>query len=328
MRVLLAEDSVIYQKLVGDYVKEWGFDLTVTGNGADAWQILRQPDSPKLVLLDWVLPDFDGIEICRKLRRLKHQERYTYTVLLTGRKDKQDPVLAMEAAADDLLFKPFDAIELKARLFAGKRILELQEQLLATHESLRFAATHDAFTGLWNRAGALETLNRELARSRRTGDPVGVGLVDIDHFKAINDAAGHAAGDAVLKRVAQILSSRVRDYDAAGRYGGEEFLLVMPGCDLPTMKARADEIRAAIAATQFESVPEGHVTVSIGVTAVSATVNLDREQLLHDIDDALYSAKRKGRNRVEAAEDTAVVPGAKPLVSVCAKDEGVAAKRA
>jgi diguanylate cyclase (GGDEF)-like protein len=302
MRILLAEDSLIYQKLIGDYVREWGFDLTITNNGGDAWQILRQPGGPRLVMLDWVLPDFDGVDICRKIRKLKHDEPYTYTVLITGRKDKQDPVIAMEAGADDFLVKPFEAIDLKARLFAGKRILELQEQLLAAQESLRFAATHDSLTGVWNRAGILEFLTRELARAKREQTAVAVALIDIDHFKSINDSIGHVAGDSVLREVGRLLASKVRDYDGAGRYGGEEFLLVIPGCDLQTMRSRAEEVRVAVSKARFDAIGPQTMTVSIGVISAFADPGVTAEDLLHRADSALYKAKHSGRNRVEIAD--------------------------
>jgi two-component system cell cycle response regulator len=253
------------------------------------------------VLLDWVLPDFDGLDICRQIRRLKHDERYTYTVLVTGRKDKQDRVAAMEAGADDFLIKPFDAIDLKARLFAGKRILELQEQLLTAQESLRFAATHDSLTGVWNRAGILEFLTRELARARRERTTVGLALVDIDHFKIINDNIGHVAGDAVLRQLGRLLSRKVRDYDGAGRYGGEEFLLVIPGCDLQTMCCRAEDVRQAISNARFEAIGNKRLTVSIGVISTLAGPE-SAEELLLQADRALYKAKHNGRNRVEIGD--------------------------
>jgi diguanylate cyclase (GGDEF)-like protein len=323
MRILLAEDSLIYQKLIGDYVREWGFDLTITNNGADAWQMLRQPGGPRLVLLDWVLPDFDGVDICRKIRRLKHDEPYTYTVLITGRKDRQDPVVAMEAGADDFLVKPFDAVDLKARLLAGKRILELQEQLLAAQECLRFAATHDSLTGVWNRAGILDFLTRELARAKRERTEVGIALVDIDHFKRINDSIGHVAGDAVLRQVGRLLAGKVRDYDGAGRYGGEEFLLVIPGCDLHTMRSRAEEVRVAVSKAQFEAIAPQEMTVSIGVTAASGGADITAEDLLCKADSALYKAKHNGRNRVEC--DAAVVAcGGADVLARCAGADRVA----
>jgi two-component system cell cycle response regulator len=299
MRILLAEDSPVYQHLIGGHLKEWGFDFELARDGAQAWKLLREPDAPMLALLDWVLPGLDGIEVCRNIRARGKAERYIYTVLLTGKSDKKDLIKAMEAGADDYLVKPFDPPELRARLLAGKRILDLHDELASAQESLRFAAMHDFLTRLWNRAEIVSFLERELVRGKREKKPVGIVLLDVDHFKSINDSFGHRSGDVVLKELAQRLRSQLRGYDGVGRYGGEEFLLVLPGCDLAGALARTDEIRRTIAKVPFvPDLAKVSITVSMGVTIAHCGAG-DPTMLLHDADVALYRAKNNGRDRVE-----------------------------
>lgn len=295
MKILLIEDSVVDRSHIGDCLKEWNLDFNVVGDGAEAWSLIERSPSPDLVLLDWMLPGMDGLELCRNIRRLGVNDRYIYTVMLTAKQKKTDLLMAMAAGADDYLTKPIDPAELRAKIMVGKRILELQH-------SLRFAATHDFLTNLLNRAEIMTALKRELSRSEREDKPVAIALADIDHFKQINDSLGHAAGDVVLKEVARRLQLDLRSYDYVGRYGGEEFLIVLPGCSLSVAARRADEIRGLVSreavVTTFAKVP---VTISIGVTATSLSQRAGIEDLLQYADSALYRAKMNGRNRVEAA---------------------------
>ena len=293
----MAEDSRVYQHLISDYLREWGFDVELAQDGAGAWKRLEEPNAPMLALLDWVLPGLDGIDVCRNIRKRGINERYVYTVLLTGKSDKKDLVLAMEAGADDYLVKPFDPQELRARLLAGKRILEVHLELILAQESLRFAAMHDFLTRLWNRAEIVSFLERELERAMREKKPVGIVLLDVDHFKSINDSLGHRTGDVVLKELAQRLRSQLRGYDGVGRYGGEEFLLVLPGCDLEGALARTAEIQRSLAAAPFaRDLAKVSITVSMGITIAHCGAG-DSATLLHDADLALYRAKNSGRNR-------------------------------
>ena len=155
MQALVVEDSAVYRKLIGDHLRSWGFGVTLAETGCEAWRILEQPDAPKLVLLDWVLPDLDGIELCQRIRQAGSSGPYVYVILLTSKEGRQNMLDAMQAGADDYLVKPFDELELKARLLVGKRILDLQEELVSARESMRHAATHDSLTGLMNRAEIL-----------------------------------------------------------------------------------------------------------------------------------------------------------------------------
>ena len=300
MMILLAEDSVFYRRLIAKHLKEWGFDFVEAHDGKEAWKILVQQDGPKLALVDWVLPEIEGIEICRRLRSRPEGAPYTYTVLLTAKSQQVEMLEAMDAGADDFLSKPFDPAELKARLMAGKRIVELQQKLTSTNDALQFAASHDFLTGAWNRGEIVSFLRREIVRARRSAAPLGVILVDVDHFKQVNDTLGHQAGDCVLTELAKRFTGSLREYDGVGRYGGEEFLLIMPGCDLATTIRRANEIRAIVANTPVLSPSHATtVTVSMGVSMAEPAETV--ESLLHRTDTALYQAKHNGRNRVESS---------------------------
>lgn len=306
MQVLVVEDSVVYRKLITDQLKKWGFEITSAESGAQAWELLEQPSSPKLVLLDWVLPDMDGTELCQRIRKAGPARHYVYVILLTSKEGRQNMLDAMEAGADDYLLKPFDESELKARLLVGKRILDLQEELVAARESMRHAAAHDSLTGLMNRGGVLEVLDRELERARRERKTVGIILADIDHFKDVNDSLGHLYGDEALKEIARRLRSKLRMYDGLGRYGGEEFLLLLPGCDLPNVIGRGNQLREFVSGKPVVSAGvERLITMSMGVAVFSGSGHADVEALLGQADAGLYSAKEKGRNRLEYVENVA-----------------------
>src|SRR5580692_2817779 len=290
MIILLAEDSAFYRRMIAKHLREWEFDFVDVRDGKEAWKVLVQQDGPKLALLDWVLPEIEGIEICRRLRSRPEGAPYTYTVLLTAKSQKQEMLEAMDAGADDFLAKPFDPAELKARLLAGKRIVELQQKLVSANNALHFSASHDFLTGAWNRAEIVAFLQRELARAQRDRTPVGIVLLDVDHFKNVNDKHGHETGDRVLQEISKRLATSLREYDGIGRYGGEEFLLVIPGCDLATTVRRANQIRELIAGHPIPT-PSGatNVTVSMGVTVAQSSTNA--EALLRTADAALYQAK-------------------------------------
>ncbi len=315
MQVLLVDDSAVYRKLIGDHLKSWEFGVTVAETGAEAWRVLQQPKGPKLVLLDWVLPDIEGVELCRRIRATALPDSYVYIVLLTSKEGQQNMLDALEAGADDYLKKPFDEAELKARLLVGKRILDLQEELVAARESMREAATHDSLTGLLNRGEIFAMLERELERSRRERKPLSVILSDIDHFKKVNDSEGHLFGDEALREIARRLHSKLRPYDGVGRYGGEEFLLVLPACDLDCAMQRANELRETIASSPVVSRDVTKtITMSMGV-AVSACAGVKEvEALLSRADKALYSAKANGRDRVEHLVVSAKKPRSKEVV--------------
>lgn len=299
-RVLLVEDSPVYQRLISVHLRDWGFDVVVANDGFQALTLFGQPDSPSLALMDWVMPKMDGLEVCKKLRERSSEETYVYTILLTGKDGKGDLLEAMEAGADDYLVKPFDELELKARLLVGRRILDLHRELISAREAMRHAATHDSLTGLLNRKETLEALRLELSRAKRDKSPVTVMLVDLDHFKTVNDENGHLFGDEMLRELGRRFRDGVRDYDSVGRYGGEEFLFVLPGCDLTGGFIRADQIRERVSSTPVrKNGMERCATVSIGIAVSQGLGEGEVESLLQQADLGLYEAKRKGRDRVD-----------------------------
>jgi two-component system cell cycle response regulator len=298
MRILIAEDSGPSRLALEKTLVKWGYEVLSCRDGNCAWLELQKEDAPRLAILDWMMPGFSGPELCRLVRQ-NSGEHYTYILLLTSRSQTEDLVEGMDAGADDYVTKPYDQHELQVRIHAGKRILDLHAQLLAAREALRDQAMRDALTALWNRRSILEILGREQARSQRQQIPVAIIMLDIDHFKNINDTHGHLAGDDVLREVAQRLSASVRPYDGIGRYGGEEFLIVLPGCDEKSLPARSEAMRAAIS-----DVPMNignatiRVTASFGATVFQPQSTVTSIDLIRVADDALYDAKRAGRNRV------------------------------
>jgi len=207
----------------------------------------------------------------------------------------------MDSGADDYIMKPFEVDELRARLRAGRRVLALQDELVEAREALREQATRDGLTGLWNRTAIFDILQNELARSRRSGEPLIVLMADLDGFKPVNDRFGHQAGDAVLRQVATRMRAAVRRYDSVGRYGGEEFLIVLPSCELVGGLALAERIRRAIGAECFRAGDvEIRLTCSLGAACASPPAIPPADDLVREADAALYRAKHQGRDRVEA----------------------------
>jgi two-component system, cell cycle response regulator len=239
------------------------------------------------------------VDICRIIRK-SAREAYVYIILLTARGHQAEIIQGLEAGADDYVIKPFDLHELKARVRAGIRILELQEQLVAAREQSRAQATHDSLTGLLNHGAILTVMEKELARSVREGNPVCIMMADIDHFKNVNDTFGHPAGDAVLRETAQKLAASVRPYDSIGRYGGEEFMVVLPGCDLDAAVKRA-EIVCDLVCRQPVHVADVSIPITMSFGVAAAYGSTEHSQLLQAADEALYAAKNGGRNRVAAA---------------------------
>jgi two-component system, cell cycle response regulator len=299
LNVLVAEDDAVSRHILEVRLRSWGYNVRTVVNGVQALDAMQSQDAPTLLLLDWMMPGIDGIELCRRIRA-QQMSVYPYILLLTARDAKRDLVIGLEAGADDYLTKPFHADELRARLRTGNRILTLQRELIRAKEQLRFEATHDVLTGIWNRRAIVDFLAQELARAQRDQQPVGVMMVDLDHFKSVNDTYGHAVGDAVLKKVATCLVRSVRSYDWVGRYGGEEFLIVLSNTSLSDVKRRGERLCAAVSGSPMGTeAREIRITVSIGAAVTSAQCPISQDRLLHLADTALYRAKECGRNRVE-----------------------------
>jgi diguanylate cyclase (GGDEF)-like protein len=261
------------------------------------------------------MPGINGLEVCRR-QRARKDSPYVYIILLTGMGERQNLLEGLDAGVDDYVLKPVDLPVLQARLAVGRRILDMQSRLMAAHEELSFQARHDPLTGLANRAAVLESLEEELARGRRRNEPVGLLVADLDHFKRINDVHGHLAGDRALAEAARRISSSVRSYDSAGRFGGEEFLIVLPGCDAATAGQQAERIRQRISRELLDlSSVQLELTVSIGAASTSHPGLNGASALIHAADTALYQAKRAGRNQVQVYEGRPAHEDALPQVA-------------
>jgi diguanylate cyclase (GGDEF)-like protein len=297
MRILIADDDPISRRFLEGTLVRFGHEVVAVAEGQAALAQVLAPDGPRLAILDWMMPNADGLEVCRRARA--DAPHYVYVVLLTSRDRPEDRMAGLDAGADDFLTKPLDVVELRARLRSGERVVTLQQKLLDIQEALRHEATHDHLTGLWNRRMVIGHLDRERSRTGREHRPIAVAVADLDHFKAINDRHGHAVGDAVLKAAAGRMRGVLRDYDAIGRYGGEEFLIVMPERTVPEALYIAERAREAVCAEPVHA--EGaqvSVSLTVGV-AWSGQAVQDGTALIHAADQALYRAKAAGRNRCD-----------------------------
>ncbi len=301
MKVLVAEDDTLSRVLLERTLQRAGYEVTSVDNGERALKELQKEEAPRLVLLDWVMPEKDGVDVCRAVRDIKGHA-YTYLILISSKERKEDIVQGLESGADDYLTKPIDGDELKARLRAGERILELEDRLVEAREDMRFRATHDLLTSLWNRGVIVELLSRDVTRARRENSCTAVMLCDLDHFKSVNDHHGHGGGDDVLREVSRRLHASVRSYDLVGRYGGEEFLVVLNKCEPASAITRAENLRNAIAARPIMAAGKPMtVTMSVGVALSTDFVSGDAGELIQQADMALYAAKGAGRNSVRMA---------------------------
>ncbi len=299
MRVLIAEDEPVSRHLLKKLLVQWGYDVEVASDGDEAWWTLEKDNAPKLAILDWMMPGMDGANICRELRK-RAGTPYIYVLMLTAKAQKGDIVEGLEAGADDYVTKPFDAEELRVRLRAGRRIVDLQDHLIAIRDAALFPTTHDSLTGVWNREAILATLRRELSRQQRQHKPLGLILVNVDLFRVILNNHGPLAAEGVLREVAQRMRSSVRMYDSVGRYGGKEFLVLAPGCDFEAVEAQAERIRSAIAGDSID-ILSGAIPVTVSMAVATSEQSSDAPKLLRMLEDGVYRAKRAGRNRVEVA---------------------------
>ncbi len=298
LRILVADDNIVSRRPLEFALRKWGYEVVSAASGTEAWRILQADESPRIAILDWMMPGLSGPEVCMMVRKLK-REYYTYIIMLTSRSEREDFVSGMQSGADDYLVKPPDFNELTLRLGPARRIVEIETELLRVKEELKIRATRDALTSLWNRSATMELLAREISRSSRESAPMGLVLADLDYFKRVNDSHGHLVGDSVLRETAIRMLSTVRPYDAVGRYGGEEFLIILPGCDLETATQKAEGLRHAVAdAPMHVGASTVDLTASFGVTAIHGEPAMPPELVIDRADDALYKAKHAGRNCV------------------------------
>lgn len=298
MKVLIADDELVSRRLLQSMLQRLGYEVVVASDGLEATQILLAPDGPRLAILDWMMPGANGLDVCRTIR--EQAQAYVYVIMLTSRDREEDLVAAFDAEVDDFITKPYQSAELHARLRSGQRVLDLQQRLLDTQSQLQHQASHDPLTGLWNRGMAHEQLTLELLRAARHDRPLAVIVADLDQFKQVNDKHGHAAGDQVLREAAVRMRHVLRGHDGISRYGGEEFLVMLPETHADEALSIAERLRQSIESPPIvigdgQTVP---TTLSLGV-ATTTSVAGGLEPLIAAADAALYRAKARGRNRVE-----------------------------
>src|SRR5579872_3085117 len=264
-KVLIADSSPASRTVLHSMLWGWGYEVVIAADGVEAWDQLQSEDGPRLAILDTRIGGIDAIELCRRVRAA-NRLNYAYLLLLTEKGSIEDLVAGLEGGADDYITRPFHSQEFRARLQAGCRIIRLQERLMQAHEQLYEQATRDSLTGLWNRVATIQILDREIARAWRSETSIAVIMADLDHFKNVNDTHGHLAGDAVLREAARRMSSILRKYDSIGRYGGEEFLIVVPGCHFTDSLTVAERLREAVSDQPYSIGGEGYrTTCSFGL---------------------------------------------------------------
>lgn len=291
MKILIAEDNVIISQNLAKNISNWGYKVVTARNGSEAWNTILKDDI-RLAILDWMMPGFDGITLCRKIRKelAKNKSKYIYIILLTGKNQQDDIIEGLSAGADDYMVKPANLLELKVRLMNGSRIIALEDKRIQL-------ATTDSLTDLWNRRKIFEIFEEELNRGTREHIHIGAIMIDIDNFKQINDNFGHATGDRVLIEVAFRLKHSLRLYDKIGRYGGDEMLIVLPNCDQNNMTVIAERLRQVICTKKIKTnAGDLNITISLGGASTQNFNEISLDKLLESSDKALYVAKRRGRN--------------------------------
>lgn len=294
MKVIVAEDDAVTLMLIKEKLSGWGYTVVTASNGLEVLELLEQHNDAMLFLIDWQMPELDGIDLCIKLKNKRSLE-ISYVIILTSKSKTDNIVTALESGADDFIAKPFSPDELRVRLKVGQRVIESESKLL--HQ-----AKHDPLTNVLNHRAIIDDLSNLWARSKRDQSNLSVLMMDIDYFKKINDNYGHQAGDYALKQFCKLVKSEVRPYDQFGRYGGEEFTVCLPASDAKQAVAIAERIRKRVENTLVEY--DGmcfSMTVSIGISTFSESQQSYKEMLL-GADKAAYKAKKKGRNCVVCEE--------------------------
>jgi two-component system cell cycle response regulator len=313
LRILIAEDDTVSRMILTKAVEKSGHECLAVENGEKAWELFQNTPGVDVVISDWMMPGIDGPEFCRRVRAA-NSGWYTFFIFLTALGDKQHLLEGMQAGADDYLTKPLDREQLQVRLIAASRVNSLHRQLNEQKDELEklnrelFAMSRrDPLTRLGNRLRLREDLETLGAQAQRYGHSYCAMLCDVDFFKAHNDTYGHLAGDEVLKRVADVISENLREGDIAYRYGGEEFLMILPEQSLESGVSIADRLRRAVEDLRIphEKNPPGVVTISLGVAGLPAGEPKSADALIKEADEALYRAKESGRNRVVTYEVSA-----------------------
>jgi len=304
MKILVVDDDPLTLHMVVYRLRQWGHEVISCTDGESAWKVLADGMVPNVAILDWMMPGMNGPELCQKIRS-KTDCPYVYIVLLTGKNNQEDLIAGLDSGADDYLTKPFHLGELEARLRAGKRIVDLQNELISARETLRIQAMQDSLTQILNHGAILDALLSEINRSHREYQSLSLIMADLDGFKKVNDSYGHVMGDKVLIEVARRMRNCLRSYDAIGRYGGEEFLVVMPNSEDSQALQLAERIRLAVSSEPFR-LPQVDLTITVsqGIVTWMKPESVPIEQLIQAADRALYSVKNSGRNGVEHVQFT------------------------
>ena len=309
LRVLVADDDAVTRRILQLSLHKLGHDCVLAKDGNEAWTTF-EADEIDVVISDWTMPGKDGLELCKAVRE-GGKSAYTYFILLTANEDKQHFLAGMQSGADDYLLKPPDPDELQVRMIAATRITALHRQLSqqnAELERLNRAlfdqGRTDALTRVGNRLRMQEDLAQLWNRAKRQASHgFCIALVDVDFFKRYNDTCGHQAGDEVLRTIARTLVNGARAGDAVYRYGGEEFLVMLPEPSVEGAVTAMHRLHAAIEALQIAhpGINDPHVTISVGIARFADDKSLD--ELIKEADVALYVAKSRGRNRVLPYEE-------------------------
>lgn len=298
MRVLIAEDEPISCRALERSISDWGYDTVTAKNGHEAWTAIEK-NEVQLAVLDWMMPEIDGIELCRRIRH-RYQEdksRHIYIILLTGRDQEEDIITGLSAGADDYVVKPFNFRELKIRLQNGERIVKIDKEHVDS-------ASYDSLTNVWNRSTILGFFDEELVRSRQENRATSLIIVDVDDLGRLNRSHGHFTGDVVLIEIANRLKKNVRGYDRLGRYGGDELAVVLPCSGLIHVEAIAERLRRSINEKKIKT-KKGALDVTVSLAGISSDISqhANGDELRKACERALLSAKERGPNKAVIIEE-------------------------
>ncbi len=299
MKFLIVEDEAVSRLVLQRILQNQGYEVLVAKDGQEGWEIFqREKKNIYLLVIDWMMPVMNGLELCKKIRKAE-TSHYVYIIFLSAKGEKKDIVKGLKAGADDYLTKPFDKEEMLSRINVGLRIIKLEQALKKANQKLYILATLDGLTKILNRRELFNRLKEELSRASRKRTPFYLFMLDIDHFKKVNDRYGHDAGDKVLVEIVNRIKSQLRSYDIVGRYGGEEFLIGISKADKKVVKEIAERLRRCICEKPFNIDDKSlTVSISVGLAEVEPSRDVDLEAAIKMADIALYKAKQQGRNRV------------------------------
>lgn len=302
MKILIAEDDEVIQLILQKLLEREGYRVILANNGLEAWNVFQEKrEEIDMVITDWLMPEMDGLELCKKIRSLD-VSHYVYIIFITVRERREDVVVGLEAGADDYISKPFDPHELLSRIRSGERIIELDGQLRKRQKELEHLSLTDELTGVLNRRGIFRRLREELNRAAREKYSFSVMMLDIDNLKEINDKYGHSTGDKVLYEVVRRIKACCRPYDVIGRYGGDEFLMIVPVEEKGMAFKLAERFQKAVC-EKFLSIDNKriNITISIGASFVK-TSEYGLKEIIKKADECLVKAKTAGKNMVVIQE--------------------------